>query len=194
MKVNFESKVPYYDVDYLQVYVIVKGEADLTASFFTGDEKSVKMASDVVKTSLSIPLSKISGERVSVKNLEPEIPRIIEGAKEAIEKNIVTVESLTIESIKIAPESEQHIQMVDRSKQVQTMSPEEINALSQKAMQEAMAQAAAQSPAAGQIPTATQSPISGQIPTAMPYPKFCPNCGTPTTGGNFCGECGNKLK
>lgn len=24
--------------------------------------------------------------------------------------------------------------------------------------------------------------------------KFCPNCGTPTNGGNFCGQCGNKLK
>lgn len=24
--------------------------------------------------------------------------------------------------------------------------------------------------------------------------KFCPNCGTPTSGGNFCGNCGNKLK
>lgn len=26
------------------------------------------------------------------------------------------------------------------------------------------------------------------------YPKFCPSCGTPTSGGNFCGNCGNKLK
>ena len=26
------------------------------------------------------------------------------------------------------------------------------------------------------------------------YPKFCPNCGTATSGGNFCGNCGNKLK
>ncbi|MGM9876491.1 MAG: SPFH domain-containing protein [Bacilli bacterium] len=25
-------------------------------------------------------------------------------------------------------------------------------------------------------------------------PKFCPNCGTPTSGGNFCTVCGNKLK
>ena len=25
-------------------------------------------------------------------------------------------------------------------------------------------------------------------------PKFCPNCGTPTSGGNFCTACGNKLK
>ena len=24
-------------------------------------------------------------------------------------------------------------------------------------------------------------------------PKFCPNCGTPTNGANFCGNCGNKL-
>lgn len=25
-------------------------------------------------------------------------------------------------------------------------------------------------------------------------PKFCPNCGTPAGGANFCGNCGNKLK
>lgn len=24
-------------------------------------------------------------------------------------------------------------------------------------------------------------------------PKFCPNCGTPTTGSKFCGNCGNQL-
>lgn len=24
-------------------------------------------------------------------------------------------------------------------------------------------------------------------------PKFCPNCGTPTTGSRFCGNCGNQL-
>ena len=26
------------------------------------------------------------------------------------------------------------------------------------------------------------------------YPKLCPNCGTATDGGNFCTNCGNKLK
>lgn len=25
------------------------------------------------------------------------------------------------------------------------------------------------------------------------YPKFCPNCGTKTSGGKFCGECGQKF-
>ena len=26
------------------------------------------------------------------------------------------------------------------------------------------------------------------------YPKFCTGCGKPTTGGNFCGNCGTKLR
>ncbi len=33
----------------------------------------------------------------------------------------------------------------------------------------------------------TNPTIIGQIP------KFCPNCGTPTTGTKFCGNCGTKL-
>lgn len=28
---------------------------------------------------------------------------------------------------------------------------------------------------------------------AQAGPKFCPECGTPTTGSRFCGNCGNKL-
>ena len=33
-----------------------------------------------------------------------------------------------------------------------------------------------------------------EVPMGASYPKFCPGCGTPTSGGNFCGNCGNKLK
>lgn len=29
--------------------------------------------------------------------------------------------------------------------------------------------------------------------TGGAVPKFCPNCGTPTNGANFCGNCGQKL-
>ena len=37
-----------------------------------------------------------------------------------------------------------------------------------------------------------QQPQAAQ-PTGGAAPKFCPNCGTPTNGANFCGNCGNKL-
>lgn len=30
--------------------------------------------------------------------------------------------------------------------------------------------------------------------TLLEYPKFCPNCGNPTNGENFCANCGKKLK
>ena len=33
----------------------------------------------------------------------------------------------------------------------------------------------------------------GQQTSGGVAPKFCPNCGTPTNGANFCGNCGNKL-
>ena len=36
-----------------------------------------------------------------------------------------------------------------------------------------------------------QQNMAGQANQAVP--KFCPNCGTPTNGANFCGNCGQKL-
>ena len=38
-----------------------------------------------------------------------------------------------------------------------------------------------------------QMNMGGQQPSGGAAPKFCPNCGTPTNGANFCGNCGNKL-
>ena len=37
-------------------------------------------------------------------------------------------------------------------------------------------------------------PVQGAAPQGNGAgPKFCPNCGTPTTGSKFCGNCGNQL-
>lgn len=42
---------------------------------------------------------------------------------------------------------------------------------------------------------AQAAPAAGQAASHLPNvsPKFCPNCGTPTTGTKFCGNCGSQL-
>lgn len=37
------------------------------------------------------------------------------------------------------------------------------------------------------------APAGGQQALPKVSPKFCPNCGTPTTGTKFCGNCGSQL-
>jgi membrane protease subunit (stomatin/prohibitin family) len=69
------------------------------------------------------------------------------------------------------------------------------------------APAAAAVPAAGQAPAPAPAqpapgpgaPEGGQAPPPAPAasggpgPRFCPDCGTPTTGTKFCGNCGYQL-
>ena len=38
-----------------------------------------------------------------------------------------------------------------------------------------------------------QQAAPAQVAAAGTAPKFCPNCGTPTSGAKFCSECGTKL-
>ena len=36
--------------------------------------------------------------------------------------------------------------------------------------------------------------MTNTVPSSESVPKLCPTCGSPSTGGDFCGNCGNKLK
>ncbi len=48
--------------------------------------------------------------------------------------------------------------------------------------------------AAASAPPATPAPPPPAAgPTPAKYPKFCPSCGTPTTGKRFCASCGQRL-
>ncbi len=50
---------------------------------------------------------------------------------------------------------------------------------------------------AAQAPGVTQQDLQGAAATTTAStgtsPKFCPECGSPTNGGKFCANCGNKL-
>lgn len=48
------------------------------------------------------------------------------------------------------------------------------------------------------LPVVQQAPMrqgysAPQVQSNSVPPRFCPNCGQPTNGANFCGNCGNKL-
>ena len=45
----------------------------------------------------------------------------------------------------------------------------------------------------GAVPQSQAAPAGGTTPLPAVSPKFCPNCGTPTTGTKFCGNCGSQL-
>lgn len=45
----------------------------------------------------------------------------------------------------------------------------------------------------GAVPQSQAAPAGGTAPLPAVSPKFCPNCGTPTTGTKFCGNCGSQL-
>ena len=47
--------------------------------------------------------------------------------------------------------------------------------------------------AQNQAMNTNQNTANNAQPQASAVPKFCPNCGTPTNGGKFCTECGQKL-
>jgi membrane protease subunit (stomatin/prohibitin family) len=44
-----------------------------------------------------------------------------------------------------------------------------------------------------QTSTPTMQQANSQPQGNNMIPRFCPNCGQPTNGANFCGNCGNKL-
>ena len=50
-----------------------------------------------------------------------------------------------------------------------------------------------------EVPEVKEEPVKEEEPIVVEqapqtYPKFCTECGNPTTGGNFCGQCGTKLR
>ena len=126
---------------------------------------------------------RFGNQNASYKAIQSDVEGISNACINVLQNKGFTVLNFVINSIGPDQHSLEMIDKIDKLKAMANMSPEE----QAKKYQEAM-QAAQQTLAAQQAVQQNQS--TGQAG----YPKFCPNCGTPTTGSNFCTNCGNKLR
>ena len=187
VQVGFSSRTMYFDKEYSGLFLNVIGNAELSSDGLPVTEDSAK---SIIQKAINSTLGTIGSKGVSYKDLMSETQAITEGVSDLLKGFGFNLVSFQINSILPDEESQNFIQSKELNQQVQNMTPEEIN----KKMQEAMAQARAADPvtAAALDNIAAQQPAFQQqaaTPQVEPnYPKFCPNCGTPTIGKNFCGE------
>ena len=126
-----------------------------------------------MNSELSDRLHAISDEKKSYKELPACFPALAEACAAKLTEEGYTVHGFNILSMELDPKIKE---AVERMEMMKSMTPEDIGRKMAEAQQAAMQAVQAQQTA---------------VPT---YPKFCPNCGTPTTGTNFCPNCGMKLR
>ena len=91
------------------------------------------------------------------------------------------------------PSPEEMQAMIDKAKRdleaaLAKMTPEE-RARAEQNMQKAVADDRAAMQA---LTDRAKEALAGSAPTKA-MPKFCPNCGAPVRGGKFCTDCGSPL-
>ena len=176
VKVDFSEQVIFKDAEYSILFLIVNAVGEVTRNGYDeNDEQIAPMAKQSIQTGIMREMSNLEKEGVPFKALSNQLQRINENVSAFLVKDGFNVVSFNVISIEPTPDAQEMINMRDKTASVAQMSPDNIANL----QQEAMAQAAAMQ----QAQAATSN-----------YPKFCPECGTPTTGSNFCPNCGNKLR
>lgn len=203
---QFEGKCMYSDPEFRSLFILVKADITVSHPDRDGDERAIKIVESIVNMEITNQIRVIEEKRVSYSDLQAYIPDITNACCLKLNENGFNVISFNITSMDLPDDIKVS---VERMKMMKSMTPEEIGRKAQEAQQAAM-QAAAQMgtviPAqmGTAIPAQMDAPAPGAVPQgivpamdpppAQPYPKFCPNCGTATTGSNFCGNCGQKLK
>ena len=171
--VAYEEKMMYRDPEHRSLFLIAKAEITVSHPNRTGDESGIKFVTIIVNSELSDRLHAISDEKKSYKELPACFPALAEACAAKLTEEGYTVHGFNILSMELDPKIKE---AVERMEMMKSMTPEDIGRKMAEAQQAAMQAVQAQQTA---------------VPT---YPKFCPNCGTPTTGTNFCPNCGMKLR
>ncbi len=178
VKVDFNEQVNFMDPDYGTVFLTVGGKVEIGHNSF--DEETLNsIAQKSINLSVMSAMQKRFG-KCSYRELASQVSGINEDIASMLTKNGFIVSSVNVTSIAPTPDALEFIEKLDRSRMVASMSPEELAKKQQEAMEQAMKTVAS-----------AQAVNPAPVPN---YPKFCPECGTPTTGSNFCPNCGNRLR
>mgnify|MGYP002857262024 CR=1 FL=1 len=172
--VGFEVESNYADPDYRYIGVKVIGEVTVSSNDHDGSEQDQKYVKDITSLAIMDVLPELSRENISYRDLIMHKDRILSAVSESFTSKNITVTSFSLMNIVPDEDSGKMIEQMDKMNTISKMSPEELVKIQQEQMAavEAMKEGA----------------------TVTTFPKFCPNCGTPTGGtGKFCSSCGSRL-
>ena len=190
-KVIFSVDVSFVDPEYRSLSILINGETEVVSADWSGDESSVKYVTTIIKNTIMDEIMRFGDQNASYKAIQSDVEGISNACINVLQNKGFTVLNFVINSIGPNQRSLEMIDKIDKLKAMANMSPEEHAKRYQEAMQAAQQTLAMQQASVTQQTlTSQQNQSTGQAG----YPKFCPNCGTPTTGSNFCTNCGNKLR
>lgn len=176
MKVEFSEQAVYFDRTYSGVYLVICGMAEVSSSNWTGGETA---AADYVKTIVKLVLTQelqlCSSRSVPMKKLMNEAPALKMACVSELMSKGFQVMNFEIHSIEPNDGRLNTINMLDLEN---VMANDEDVKNWQKP-----------TPA---HTTVHRSAFDDKGDDS--YPRFCPSCGTPTTGTSFCSSCGKKLR
>jgi len=173
--VSFSERVHLFTGENTNQFLTVSGQGEVGHSSLDMDEGTIKLVKKVIQSAAMNHFRKKPD--ISMDQLAAEIPEISKECAAQLTAQGFEVQSLIVNSI--APDEESNAQLKQQLQAViaETMISNDISPNSTEAQLRAMG----------------VGPMQG-LSQPSNYPKFCPGCGTPTKGENFCEVCGNKLR
>lgn len=138
-RVEFNEKTIYTDPDYGMLEIICNGYAEVSSNDRAGDVGAMNMVRAIIATEIRNGLSTSGGTPISYTRLQERTGVLRSGAENALRAKGFTLSQFAITSMAPSESAKHLIELRDRQKQIQAMSPEELA----KRMEEATRQAQA---------------------------------------------------
>ena len=176
IKVDFSESAVYYDRTFSGVFLVICGKTEVSSSNWNeGDERAADYVKTIIKLVLTQELQKCSNKGIAMKKLMNEAPALQMACVSELMNKGFQVMDFQINSIKPNDDNLTTVNMLD----LENVMANDEDVKNWKRPTPAHT-------------TVHRSALDDK--TESGYPKFCPGCGTSTTGTSFCAICGKKLK